>query len=115
MKQKNYQLICLPHFVLVLFFYKPHFFSEFSIQILNGCIFDNHFDFPHDFKATYTVQAYEFDVKMDKTFKFFNKNDTVHKLMHHLGSLYAVHRSIESPRMAYIWGTFAYLKAPQNW
>ena len=39
-------------FVLVLIFYEGQVFSEFSIQILNGCSFDIYFDFLHNFKTT---------------------------------------------------------------
>ena len=35
--------------------------------------FYNHFDFPHDFKTTDTVQAYKFNVKMDQIFNFSTK------------------------------------------
>ena len=68
--EKNYQLICLPQFLLVLILYEGRVFSEFSIKILNGCIFDIHFDFPHNFKTIYTVQAYEIIVKKAKLFNF---------------------------------------------
>ena len=39
-------------FVLFLICYEGQFFSELSIQILNGCSFDIYFDFPRNFKTT---------------------------------------------------------------
>ena len=42
-------------FVLVLIFYEGQVFSEFSIQFMNGCSFDIHFNFPHNFKTTNIV------------------------------------------------------------
>ena len=43
-------------------------FSEFCVKTINSCILHIYFDFPHDFKTTYTLQAYEIYVKTAKIF-----------------------------------------------
>ena len=53
--------------------YEWQVFSEFCIKTLNGCILDIYFDFPHNFKAKNTLQAYEINLKRAKIFNFSSK------------------------------------------